>query len=214
MTSETDEDRWVEAQSLLDSRPSEEAAQRLSRWRRSRLLFMVGLSVAGAALGLVVVLLAGGGGSITDLDPPVWQEVTGVVVSGVGCVLALIGLVAILKANRRLRAWHNPLAPLTRQQRKQLVAQVRGRAPVQPERLPLARYTAELLVNQRLAWVTQFTLLILWAGMWIADPTWWRLAAATAFALLALVGGFFVRRDADRAQHFLDSWPAPEESVA
>jgi hypothetical protein len=171
---------------------------------------VLGLVASGAVAGLIVLLLAGGRGTSAGTGPPVWQEVTGAVVSGAGCLLAVVGLVAVLKANRRLRVWRNPLAPLTRQQRKLLVAQVRGRAAVQPERLPLARHTAELLVNQRLAWITQFAIFVLWSGMWIADPAWWRLAAASAFALLAFAGGFFVRRDVHRAQRFLEFCPAPE----
>ncbi|ADB73942.1 hypothetical protein Gobs01_03642 [Geodermatophilus obscurus DSM 43160] len=48
----------------------------------------------------------------------------------------------------RLRVWRIPVAVLTRAQRKQLVAQVRGWRPVDPDRLPLARL-AEQLVAQR-----------------------------------------------------------------
>lgn len=71
-------------------------------------------------------------------------------------------------------------------------------------------------MNQRLPWVTQLSMFVLWSGMWIADPAWWRLAAAVVFGLLAFVGGFLVRRDVRRAQRFLESYPAPEggESAA
>lgn len=113
MTAATDEGRWAEAQSLMDSRPTEAAEQRLARWRRGRLLFVLGLTAAGVAVGLVVILLAGGRGTAARTEPPLWQEVTGAVVSGMGCVLALVGLVAVLRGNKRLRVWRNPLAPLT-----------------------------------------------------------------------------------------------------
>jgi MFS family permease len=214
MTSQTDEDRWAQAQSLLERRPTEAAEQRLTRWRRNRLLFLSGFTVAGLALGLVVVLLVGGDVGGDDVDPPSWQLVTGLVISGAGCVLALTALVAVLKANRRLRVWGNPLAPLTRRQRKQLVAQVRGRSAAEPDRLPLARHMAELLVHQQLVWVTQLSMLVLWAGNWIADPTWWRLAPVVGFGALALTGGYFVRRDVTRARRFLETHPAPEGDAA
>ena len=209
MTTGTDEARWAEAQSLLDRMPTESAEERLRRWRRLRMLLSVGLVLAGAAVGLVVLLLVGAGADGAE-DGPLWQDILGLGVIVVGFVLTVVGLVVQLRGNRRLHVWRNPLAPLTRAQRKELVAQVRGRGEHPGERLPLARYMAELLVNQRTAMTGQAGLLLLFAGQWVMSPATWRLLGAAALAVLLLLGVTVQRRDVVRARAFLEAHPAPE----
>jgi hypothetical protein len=213
MTSGTDEARWAEAQSLLDRMPTESAQERLRRWRRLRLLFVLGMAVVGLVVGLVVVLLVDGGMDSAE-DEPLWREIVGLVVLGIATVVIVAGLVVQLRGNRRLHVWRNPLAPLTRAQNKELIAQVRGRREPVAEHLPLARYMAELLVHQRTAMTGQIGLLLLFAGQWIMSPTAWRLVVAAVLAGTLLLAMPFLRRDVARGRAFLDAHPAPESSAA
>jgi hypothetical protein len=211
--SETDEDRWAEAQSLLDRTPTESAEERLRRWRRLRLSFVIGLSAAGLVLALVVVLLVGHGAA-DEAEPPVWQQVAGLGVEVLALVVIVAGLVLQLKGNRRLRVWSNPMAALTRGQRKQLIADVRGGGAVEPARLPLARYMAELLVHQRTALTGQVGMVVLFAGQWVVSPTAWRLNMVALMFVIWCASMFFLRRDVSRARAFLDRHPDPAEPSA
>jgi hypothetical protein len=177
------------------------------------LLFIAGMVLAGLTLGLVLVLVIGEGVDGGD-GGPLWRDVLGLVVLGLATVVIVVGLVVQLRGNRRLHVWRNPLAPLTRAQRKELVAQVRGRGEHPAERLPLARYMAELLVHQRTAMTGQIGLLLLFAGQWIGSPSTWRVLLMAVFAVVVLVGMPFVRRDVVRARAFLEAHPAPEASAA
>jgi MFS family permease len=208
VNSETAEDRWAEVQSLLDRTPTESAEERLRRWRRLRLSFVIGLSAAGLVLALVVVLLVGHG-TADEAEPPVWQQVAGLGVEVLALVVIVAGLVLQLKGNRRLRVWSNPMAALTRQQRRQLIVDVRGGGAVDPARLPLARYMAELLVHQRTALTGQVGLVVLCAGQWIVSPTTWRLTMTAVMFVIWSASMFFLRRDVGRARAFLDRHPDP-----
>jgi hypothetical protein len=213
VNSETDEDRWAEAQSLLDRTPTESAEERLRRWRRLRLSVVLGVSAASLVLALVVVLLAGHG-TAAETEPPVWQQVAGLGVEVLALVVIVAGLVLQLKGNRRLRVWSNPMAALTRGQRKQLIADVRGGGAVEPARLPLARYMAELLVHQRTALTGQVGLVVLFAGQWVVSPTAWRLNMVALMFVIWSASMFFLRRDVGRARAFLDRHPDPAEPSA
>jgi hypothetical protein len=213
MDSETDADRWAEARSLLDRTPTESAEERLRRWRRLRLSFVLGLAVVGLALGLLVVLVVGHG-TAAETQPPGWQQVAGLGVEALALVVIVIGLVFQLKGNRRLRVWSNPTSALTRRQRKQLIADVRGGGAVEPGRLPLARYMAELLVHQRTALTSQVGLVVLFAGQWIVSPTRGRLALVVLGVVIWSVSTFFLRRDVGRARAFLQRHPDAAEPPA
>ncbi|SNS33855.1 hypothetical protein SAMN04488107_2273 [Geodermatophilus saharensis] len=93
---------------------------------------------------------------------------------------------------------------LTPAQRRQLLAGVRGRRPVEPERLPLARLLAEQLVHQRAQVVMSAGLGILFAGTWVAEQTATRLTVLLLWAAVACVAGPLIERDARRARRFLD----------
>ncbi|UOY03413.1 hypothetical protein [Blastococcus sp. PRF04-17] len=208
----SDEARWAEAQSLLDRTPTESAEERLRRWRVLTLLFVLGVGLAALVLGLVVVLLVDGGVARPD-DGPLWRELLGLGVILVAFVLVVVGFVLQLRGHRRLHAWRNPLAPLTRAQRKELADQVRAGSAEPADRLPLARYTAELLVHQRTAMTGQVGMLLLFAGQWIASPRALPLALASVFALLVVLSATIFRRQVRRARDFLDAHPAPDRSA-
>lgn len=204
-----DEARWAEARSLLDGTPSGSARRRLRRWRTLRLLFVASVVLTGAVAGLVVHLVLDGGVDGAADGTPLWRRITGFTVVALGLVVTVVGAVTQVRAVRALGAWRSPLAPLTREQRTLLLAQVRGRAPVDAARLPQARHLAEVLVQQRTAPVSQFGLLALFAGQWIMAPTAFRLALVGLLAVLTLVAVRLLRRDASRARAFLLAHPAP-----
>ncbi|WP_324276651.1 hypothetical protein [Blastococcus brunescens] len=138
----SDEDRWSEAQSLLDDLPTESAERRIRRSLRTRvLLVLVVVALLGGPLGFGVAWLAdGSGGGSTPADVPQWQEIEGLAVAGAGLVVLFVGVVSQFRANRRMAAWRSPLAVLNKNQRNELLAVVRGREPLHRGRLPLARH--------------------------------------------------------------------------
>jgi hypothetical protein len=203
----TDDDaRWVEAESLLARRPTESAEQRLRRWRRFRVLFVLGAALLGIALGVVLFVLLDVGTQPKE-EVPTWQVVAGLSIASAGLVLQIFGVVTLLRTNRRLGAWRSPLSVLTRPQRKDLLAQVRGRRPVEPARLPIARMLAEQLIAVRMVVVSNLGLGVAAVGQAIAFPTMWRFVLVGVFALLVAVGWPFVRRDVRRGRHFLGMHP-------
>jgi hypothetical protein len=56
--------------------------------------------------------------------------------------------------------------------------------------------------QQHITW-TNVGLTLLWTGLAVALPSWWRVAAAAAYLLLTVVTGVRVQRDARSAQAFL-----------
>jgi len=214
MTADTDEDRWAEAQSLLDGVPTESADRRLPRARRLTLLIVAAVVVVSAALALVALAWFGDGlpDGGSD-DGPLWRQVAGLVVSGLAVVVLAVVLVVQWRGNRRRRAWRSPLLVLSRRQRKDLLAQVRGRAEVVPERLPLARHLAETLVDQRIAVALYLGLLLLYSGQLLTLQTSWWTVLGVGYAVAGAVFLPNVVRNARRAQTFLDAHPAEPAAV-
>ena len=210
MTSVTDDEaRWSEAQSILDRTPTESAARRLRRSQRTTWLLVASVVVSGLALGavVVVVLLAGGHSPSPGDDVPTAQAATGFGVSAVGLLVMVFGLWWHSRGARGARAYGSPLRVLTRHQRKELLAQVRGRTPVEPERGPLARHVAGLMKVQWLVIIPQTGLLLNFTGLWIAAPATWRMALVGTSASIVLVAAVVLGRNSRRAQRFLDQHP-------
>ena len=205
---EIGEAEWAAAQSLLDRVPTESATQRLRRWRRQRVLLVAALILLTSALAVVLVVVVGAPSAHSE-DVPTWQTATGFVLAGAGLLLQIAGLVGIVRTGRRLRAWNSPVAVLSRGRRKELLAQVRGRRPVEPERIPLARLLAEQLLSQRTLLVANTGLGISFVGQWIASPTTWRAVATAALGLLLAAGWVVAQRDARRARRFLEEHSSP-----
>ena len=206
-----DEARWAEAQSLLDRRPTESAAQRLRRSRRNRWLLIAALVLVGlaAAVLLALFVLDDGTDRRRTEDVPTWQVVTGFAISGLGLLFMVVALVVQFRGLRRVRAWGSPLHVLTLRQRKELLRQVRGRGPDVPERVPLARHLAEVLLAQRLGLPVQAGLLVNFAGLWIVDRETVRLVLVAVFAVLLVVGGVLVQCESRRARRYLVEVPEP-----
>lgn len=199
-----DEARWAEAESLLARAPTESAEQRLRRWRRIRVLAGLAVALLGVALGLVLFLVLGVRTG-ASAEAPTWQAVTGLCIAGAGLILQTFGLVTFVRTTRRRQgALTSPLSVLTRGQRKELLAQVRGLHPTEAARLPLARALAEQLIRQRLMVLMNVGLAVLFTGQWITSPSIWRALLAVSFAVVLAVAWMFLERDARRAQLFLD----------
>ena len=211
MPATDDETRWAEAQSLLDDVPTESAERRARRSLRTRIL--IGLAVGvfvGAPLGIGVAWLADrSADGATSADAPLWQEITGLAVAGAGLLVLFGGVIAQFRANRRMRAWRSPLAVLTKDQRKELLAGMRGRRDLHPDRLPLARHLASNLLDQRALVLVLGGQAVLWIGLLIAFPSWLRAAVAAVLVGFTVVGVPFMRRQERQARRFLAEQPEP-----
>ena len=206
-----DDERWAQALSVLERQPTERAGERLRRFRRTVVWRIAGLGLAAVAVGvLVAALTLGSGGDGASADPAAWQEVTGLVLLAVGLVVEVAGFVVMRRAGLlRKDRWAVPAAVLTKTQRALLRDQVRGRAPVDPTRLPLARDGARRIVAQRGQVVLVVGVLFLLVGQAVSDPGLWRAVLAGAFVVFYAVVVWALERDARRAERFLAAHPAP-----
>lgn len=215
MATDTDGDRWGEAQSLLDRTPTEPAARRLRRAQRNRWLLILGLAVSGTALMIgVAFLLRDGPAPDPGGEVSTTRAVAGYSLSGLGVLLMVVGLFWQIRAVRRARGYSSPLHVLTRRQRKELLAQVRGRSPAQPEHVGLARHLAELVQAQQSILVPQAGGLVNFIGLWIAAPSTWNFVSLLVLFPVLLLTAVLLRRESRRAQRFLDAGPAPRDDSA
>lgn len=214
MTAPTaDEDRWAEAMSILQEAHTESAQRRLQRHRRNLVLLVSGIALGSLGLGLVLFLVIFPGSASSEGDEPLWREVTSIVMAAVGLVVAVAVIVALVRSNRRLNSWRgNPLAPLTASQKKAVAKMATGRAPVPPDRLPLARYAAEATVAVRLVVAQQAGVVVIFAGQWIGEPTTWRLVLLGFLTVLSVPLGALALRRAGQARRFLDQHPASADT--
>jgi predicted signal transduction protein with EAL and GGDEF domain len=126
--------------------------------------------VAAVAVVLAVVLWDRPAAEVSD-DVPAWQLVTGMTLMGIGAVLAVVCAIRLLRDTRRRRRRGNPLQVLTVRQRRELLAAVRGRAPVDPSRAALAHHVAEGVVAQRAAVARYVAIALDRVGVAITSPT-------------------------------------------
>ena len=206
----TDDARWAQAQSILDQQPTGEASEDLRRRRRVVLAALIGTGVAAVAVGVLVGVLLSGDSGAERADPPAWQEVTGLVVQGIGLVVEVYGLVVMMRAGLlRKNRWSVSAAVLTRAQRKSLLDQVRGRIAVDPDRLALVRDTARQMLRQRGLLALFVGILLLQVGGALSSPAPWRIVMAGAFVILYVGLLWLVERNARQAQRFLAAHPEP-----
>jgi hypothetical protein len=153
VTERADAQRWADAESIVDGEPSEFAVAQLRRYRRRLRLLL--WSLAGFALltigGLVVFIALGPHhhSAAAHSRVPVWQEVVGLSTQGAGLVVLAIGFVGHVRSGGWSAAWRSPALVLTRAQRRELSAQIRGRAPIEPDRVRIARHVTELAAGPR-----------------------------------------------------------------
>lgn len=145
----TDAERWVDAESILDGNPTEFALHQVRRYRRlmrSLIWSLLCFFVIAFASGVVAVIFLRGHAHHTATPPrtPAWQEITGLSVTVAGIVLLAVALVRYFRSGAWGEALRSPAIVLTWQQRRELSAQIRGRTPLNPGRVRLARGVAEL----------------------------------------------------------------------
>jgi hypothetical protein len=207
-----DEARWAEAVSVLDRMPTESADRRLRRVRRNRLLAIAAFTLLVLVAAMVVALLVRDlGGEEADQDVPTWRAVVGFSLSGLGLVVMVVGLVLVFRRFRGSRGWRSPLNVLTFRQRRELVHQIRGSAPLVPERVPLIRHQADLLIAHRVTLLPQTGILLNLAGLWVADRSVFRLVVVGLLAVVLLAAAVLGQRDVVHARRFLAAHPAVDE---
>lgn len=208
-----DEARWAAAQSVLDAAPDETALGRLRRFRLLTWSLVLGVVLLVPAIVALVVVTA------SDAFLPATEPSDGWVVAGLVCqgagllVLAGYGVIA-WRAGVFRGAWSQPAAVLDRRQRRALLAQVRGRAPVDARRLPLARSAAERLVLQRHLVLLFVGLALQQVGRALSSPSTLQLVLTAVTVLVFLVGAVLLLRDAHRAEEFLRAHPADDRRGA
>jgi hypothetical protein len=217
VTERTDTERWADAESILDGDPTEFALSEIRRFRRRMryLTWSLGVFlVVVIAAGVVVVLVGGHSGhhATAPTRTPLWQEIAGLCLNGLGLLLIVGGLVHHFRSGVWRASSRSPALVLTRSQRRELSAQIRGRTPVQPERVRLARYVADLAggPHARRFFTLLLTGLVLeLVGQLITFPSTWRLIYTGAFLVVYVVLVGVVARRWRQIQGFLDRTRSP-----
>jgi len=211
------EQRWVQALAILDG-GGDPRAQRRSRNRRLVVLLagLVLLTAATAAVGFLLSMHADGPAARhhDPRDVSQLRKVGALGVIVVGLVVEMVGLVQLLRFKHRMPVWRLPTLALTSGQRRQLIRQVRGRAPVQPDRLRLLRDLARRMQGQYQGPFGPYGLLIgslslLLAGEAVASTRMWMLWLSVPLVCLYPFAMTLMRRDARRAAGFLTQYPEP-----
>jgi hypothetical protein len=198
-----DEARWAEAQSILQSGPGPERRRRLRRLRvRLRVLLVVLLVPAVA----VPFLASEDAGPSDGRGVSSGQEMLGLVLLLGSLMVTGVGAFLLWRAFRG--RWVSPLVALRSGQNRELLAQVLGRAPLDPAHLGLARYVAETMLIQRPALSFLFSGgALVWVALAVLDPAWWRLLVGLVLLTLALHSGWRARRNERQARRFLAQHP-------
>ncbi|MGY1838648.1 MULTISPECIES: hypothetical protein [unclassified Modestobacter] len=209
-----DELRWAEAMSVLQRTPSTAARQRL---RRSRLLTWSWVLASTVLLlaGAVLLALLFPEALLPDPGPSGGWEAAGLVVQGAGLAVMIgYGFIAWRAGLFRAAWWQpQPTAVLSRAQRRALRAQVRGRADVEPARLPLAREVARQFVLQRHQLLLLVGVVVQQLGRAIGAPTPSTVAFTAVATVVLLVVAGLMHREARRAERFLADHPEPGTGV-
>ena len=199
--------RWARAHARLgQGAPPEDELRARRRRRRVWIVAGVFVLVAVGAGFVVGALSADRPEPPSDLAP--WREVIGVVLASAGLLGVIVAGVLAWRAGvwRGLSSW--PTRGLSRAQQRHMTREVQGRAPVDPEHLPLARALARRLQLQGRLRPMWASLCLMQLGQLISADSWWRTvfpAVALLFLLAAVAGQTFQVR---RAERFLAAHPA------
>jgi hypothetical protein len=194
-----DEGRWAEAEQLLDdvyrTGPHPEPGR---RWPTA---WSIGVSVVVVALavGIGAVVLAGDGST--------GREAIGVGLSVLGFVVAAVGGVWMWRSGQR--GGRPPLSVLTREDRRLLQDQIRGRRPVDPAHSRLARYRAVQLSQQAPLLLLFAGLCVLVDGQSLEAAEGLLVVLSVALAVAFVAGAVVVPRQIDQGRAFLRQHPEP-----
>ena len=197
-----DETRWAEAMTSLEHGPTPAVRARL---RRQRLAALGGVAVVMVPALLIPLLLPDRPDRSTSDDAVTALEVAGLVVMTAAVLVQITALVLLVRAMRG--HWVSPLVALTRRQNLELRAYVRGQTPAPTERVPLARHLAESTLRQRPLVFVIGGAVLLWTGITVMTPSWWRLAITLAILIAFGAAWRWVRREERLARRFLAEHP-------
>lgn len=202
------DERWAQAQALLDGVAPEAARRRLRRGQRQ---LLIGCAVALlVAFGIMLTVLAWSGDGPGDDsddsdDEALWRTVAGLVLMLAGLGIAAPSAFRLLRDVRLREQWRTPLLALDLAQRRDLARQVSGRIPADPAHLPLARHLAESLVRQSPPPRMLLGLLIMVTGQSINSWSLWSVVALLGLGLAWQAA----LRSTRHARAFLDAHPEP-----
>jgi hypothetical protein len=203
-----DEQRWLAAQRLLGGSIDPGLRRRQRRQRSTVFALALGLILlslaVGVAVGVGTIALLGGRRHGVEPIVPTWREVVAGALALCGAGASGVGLVKFLRANGGRTRWNSPQAMLSRQQRRDLLRQVRGQMPADPAHLPLAVHTAQLLARQGPVLLLALGLVLLQAAGAVDNGEPWRVGLAAVVAVAMTAGAGLVERDVRRARRFLD----------
>ena len=205
------EQRWGAAQRVLDGEDPGDRAQQQLRRQRVRLRVLCGVLLLLPLLVIAVVLALHSGTptrSAPRLPVPLEREVLGLVLSGAGLLVATLGLVRLFRRRVRRKALNAPLEVLAWAQRRELIRQVRGQAPVDPGRLALSRTSAELLLGQRETLLLLGGQVLTQTGLALVSAHSFQVALAAVSTAVCIVAMPLTVREVRRARAFLTQHPA------
>ncbi len=213
------DDRWREANRLLDHTPDDATVRHLRRRRRTALLIVGGgflIIVVGSVF--VAAIFAGSGHHPVHrhtLRPPLWRAGPGLAVILCGLVLLFASMVKQIRSGAFGPKWARPMTALTRRQRRLLYRQVMGKVPADAAQLPLARHMALWLIRQQGPFQLLFMgLAVGQVGQAILVAQLWRAVFAAALITVAVVCIIVLHQRATRAKLFIEHHPPYEVEEA
>ena len=162
---------------------------------------LVGIGAGLAAAGLDL--------PASDGEVPQWRGNLGLVFSAVGVLLAIFGLVRMIRsgvfnAHSRAQVWS-----FSSQQRRQATRQIRRAEPVSDDEMAVARTIAQEMVRQHKAAPLYVGILLNMVGTALWLLVFWLAALLLTVAALLVVAVVMAYRDARLAQRWLDTYPQP-----
>lgn len=175
-----------------------------------RFFMRIGIVVAVLVVVLLVLLplallLAG---IDVDIDlgessrPPLWRLVTFLVLTVVGFVILTVNFVQMMRSGALGAMIRGPLSSMTRQERRAVMQQIRGRLEVDRESLSTTVTVARLVADTRFL-RSLGGLVLIGAGQIVRDPGSWTAILWAAFLIAYVVAAALVTRDARVARSFL-----------
>lgn len=212
----SDEQRMWAAVELAEGRPDDEA-DTIRRWgtRRSVAIRIVATLVAmvgGAAVALAYA--APRAGDRVRREIPAGQGALGTACAILGAAVLVGTLIWMVRTGRFRSGWRSPAFALTSRQRRAVSRQIRGRRPVDPDALPVARAVARETARQGPQLLLPVTgVLLVNFGNGLSSDSSILYVVCAVLAVLLVVAVVAGQRDVRRASAFLAAHPAPDPEI-
>jgi len=186
MTRIEENDRWAAAERLAAG----EVDERLTRRRGTTLLWIVALFLVGVAAGVVIALLLPSRPEHTASEGIEPRVVIGWGISGLGFAVAVVTFVWGRRTGHYIPRWRAVLSPLSWEERKSAVRQLRGKEALDARHATVI--VAAARQSQRATWgyvplVIALTLMMV--GSAISSGVFWATWLFAAAILLFAVSG-------------------------